>query len=728
MSKKRIAVLGGGMAGLTCAHELSKTQELRDQYEVTVYQMGWRLGGKAASGRDKFGRNLEHGLHVWFGYYENAFGLLQDVYERRDAASAGVLRTWRDAFKPQRHTGVGVQTEEGWRYVSIDWPDKSGVPGDGGAVRTLWGALTLVVGLVENLLTHPSAGGSAATVSHDDFNRPLFNAALNRGRSPEDPHPAIQSTGAGALSPLHAFAAVGNWLSALTHHGDDERHDHLHEIGNLVTSAERAHSYAGGLRAENATERLIAETIHIFAAALRGAIKDLLLPNRPFEAIDDTDFRDWLTRHGADREVVEKSSIVRVVYDISFQYTDGFLDKPDCAAGSALGSIIRMLATYKGSMMYLAQAGFGEAVITPIYQVLLADGVQFRFFHKVVGLGLSEDKQWVQQIRLHRQAEMLDGAEYLPTFEVCGLTCWPSEPHWGQLKGGDDLRAQDVNFESRWCNQPPAGEDTLHFGADFDHVVLAIAMGGYKPLTDASGETDPGICAELAEADARFAKFLTIPLSPTIAMQIWSDRTLDELGWSTGKCATVSGPQLYNIWADMSQVLSVEPDGPRSVHYLCGGFPTTLYAASPSRSDVPALAEEEVKDIAKDWLNASASALWPAAVRDGAFDWDVLSDPEGRTGEARFDAQFWRANIDPTECCVASATGTTTHRLLPWESGFGNLTLTGEGTRHGLNATAVEAAVMSGLAAARSIRGDNTAVPGFDFLMRKPWDGPWGIG
>ena len=52
-------------------------------------------------------------------------------------------------------------------------------------------------------------------------------------------------------------------------------------------------------------------------------------------------------------------------------------------------------------------------------------------------------------------------------------------------------------------------------------------------------------------------------------------------------------------------------------------------------------------------MNESARAIFPAAVNGDEFDWSVLSDPENREGEARFDAQFWRANIEPTECCVA---------------------------------------------------------------------------
>ena len=74
-----IVVVGGGLAGLAAAFELTKPG-LCPGKNVVVYQMGWRLGGKCASGRDDEGRIIEHGLHIWFGYYENAFCLLQEVH------------------------------------------------------------------------------------------------------------------------------------------------------------------------------------------------------------------------------------------------------------------------------------------------------------------------------------------------------------------------------------------------------------------------------------------------------------------------------------------------------------------------------------------------------------------------------------------------------------------------------------------------------------------------
>jgi uncharacterized protein with NAD-binding domain and iron-sulfur cluster len=126
MTKKKIAILGGGMAALSAAYQLTKTQALRDQYDVTVYSFGWRLGGKAASGRDALGRNLEHWLHVWFGCYENTFQMLQELYAANPPG--GKLPNWQAAVKPQTNTPIGVLLDDGtWAY----WPS----PRDPGVVE-----------------------------------------------------------------------------------------------------------------------------------------------------------------------------------------------------------------------------------------------------------------------------------------------------------------------------------------------------------------------------------------------------------------------------------------------------------------------------------------------------------------------------------------------------------------------------------------------------------------
>jgi uncharacterized protein with NAD-binding domain and iron-sulfur cluster len=69
LAKKKVAVLGGGAGALAAAFELSSLPDWKDRFEITVYQLGWRLGGKGASGRNRehFNRIEEHGIHLWLG-------------------------------------------------------------------------------------------------------------------------------------------------------------------------------------------------------------------------------------------------------------------------------------------------------------------------------------------------------------------------------------------------------------------------------------------------------------------------------------------------------------------------------------------------------------------------------------------------------------------------------------------------------------------------------------
>jgi uncharacterized protein with NAD-binding domain and iron-sulfur cluster len=95
--KTKVAVLGGGCGAMAAAFELTATEELRQKYEITVYQQGWRLGGKGASGRNsRYGQRIEeHGLHMWMGFYENAFSVIRRCFEEWQKAPNNPFKTWR---------------------------------------------------------------------------------------------------------------------------------------------------------------------------------------------------------------------------------------------------------------------------------------------------------------------------------------------------------------------------------------------------------------------------------------------------------------------------------------------------------------------------------------------------------------------------------------------------------------------------------------------------------
>lgn len=77
--KQRIAVLGGGFSSLAAVFALTSQPGWDERYSITVYQIGWRLGGKAASSRNQgaHDRSEERGSHLLLGFYDNTLAMLR---------------------------------------------------------------------------------------------------------------------------------------------------------------------------------------------------------------------------------------------------------------------------------------------------------------------------------------------------------------------------------------------------------------------------------------------------------------------------------------------------------------------------------------------------------------------------------------------------------------------------------------------------------------------------
>jgi len=122
----------------------------------------------------------------------------------------------------------------------------------------------------------------------------------------------------------------------------------------------------------------IGQLVEIVVASIRGIVSDGVL-TKGFAAIDDREFLDWLRSHGASDDAV-KSPVLIGGYDLAFAFRGGDPARPSMAARVALENAARLFFTYKGAMFWKMQAGMGDVVFAPLYQVLRRRGVSFRFF------------------------------------------------------------------------------------------------------------------------------------------------------------------------------------------------------------------------------------------------------------------------------------------------------------------------------------------------------------
>src|SRR5262249_5475563 len=153
----------------------------------------------------------------------------------------------------------------------------------------------------------------------------------------------------------------------------------------------------------------------------------------------------WLRRHGAN-DLLTNSALVRGLYDLVFAFENGDPERRCFAAGTAMRSTMSIVFEYRGAIFWKMQAGSGDTVFAPFYEVLEKSGVRFEFFQEAESLELSDDGQTIRAIRMGRQVWLRDHREhpereYSPLVDVKGLPCWPSEPLYDQI---DEAQAKEL--------------------------------------------------------------------------------------------------------------------------------------------------------------------------------------------------------------------------------------------------------------------------------------------
>jgi uncharacterized protein with NAD-binding domain and iron-sulfur cluster len=689
--RRRVAILGGGAGSLAAAFELTATPELCERYELTVYQLGWRCGGKGASGRRHIAgaqRIEEHGLHVWFGFYENAFDVMRRVYEELDRPAKAPLRTWQDAFVQTDEVVLCDDTEDDrWIPRRFHFPRNDGVPGipsdPPGLQRLLHDAIQML------RLVEPPAHAALHLKALDRF-FDGFLLGLEKLLGGDDGESELADLFEGFLKFSRPLLHIGGEDHGAG--GDRAVEEPLVcKILRLLTDV--IWKITGGDR--------YAMTFDLTATVFRGILTDKLdeEDRGGFAQVNDLEFTAWLVKHDARPQTIAESPILRAFYQLCFAYKDGDRAQPCVAAGKALQAMLRMCLGYRGSIMWKMQAGMGDAIFAPMYEALRARGVRFEFFSEVTDIGVSEDGQLVDRIAIRRQAQIKDDGEYRPLEpDAGGLMSWPAEPLYDQLVDGHALR--EVEFE--YCRSAPgATERELRVGEDFDDVVLGISVASLPPITK-----------ELAAADPRFQAMLDHAATvATQALQVWMTKPPEALGdHPLGMVSGAYVPPLDTL-CDMSHLLGRErwpaETGVVSLGYFCGTM-------EEPPGDTQEAADERAFAAGVEQLRAKALVLWPGAEKGdtGEFDWDLLFDPTGSPGDARLRAQYWRANIFGSERYAITPPGSVEFRLRPSEAAPANLALAGDWTRNGVCGGSVEAAVTSGKLASQHLSGSPAVVPG----------------
>jgi uncharacterized protein with NAD-binding domain and iron-sulfur cluster len=709
-ARLRVAIVGGGMAGLTAAYELSRTAELRRRYRVTVYQMGFRLGGKLASGRnwEAGARNEEHGLHVWFGFYENTFRLAAEVLERWRAPEGSPFRSVWDIVRPLERGLLGVRRGDRVRTIPAFHPRNSDAPGSE-RLELSWRALLVqaldaldtVISTLRGRTAARHQRGWRARWGRRLWTAPRERSATRRRTARSRPLPGPPGwLGGPAASGVHRLLCLLHPWLRLPFDRPTRRHPAARTLFYWVDCA---------------------------LAVLRGLLDpaDGIYRDGDLDRLNDRDLREWLLDHGARPETAREWPWLDALYDATFQFLDGCRERPSFEAGTALRFLLRIVFTSKHAVVYLLEGGMGEAFVAPLAEVLRDQGVRFELFHRLDGLELSADRRRVERLRFARQARPKDGAAYQPLVTWNGLRCWGAKPDWSQLEHGAEMERLGVDFESRWSVNPFETGQVVRRGADFDAVVMALPLGAIAP--DPDGRTP---CREWLDAVPHVRRAAEgIALAPSVAAQLWlrPDHRALGAGRDNAMCGWAAP---FSIWSDMSQVLAHEgwrgagTAPPGTTVYLTGAWETDAHLASSAERDTRARDRRAALEQLAAQLERHGAQLWPGLARpDGGFDWDALHEPPrpgagGRAGADRLEGQYVRTNVEPADLCDGAQVGASALRPEAHESGLENLAIAGTWARTSINSTCVEAACMSGMAAARALGVEARPIVGEAFLSR----------
>jgi uncharacterized protein with NAD-binding domain and iron-sulfur cluster len=727
----KVAIVGGGCAGIAAAWELSRPDPSREEtYDITIYERSWRLGGKGASGRDEHGRIREHGIHIWLGFYENAFRMMRECYERVERKEWGPARddndsvlpygTFDHAFFPEPHIGVASRDgSETWKVWSGFLPPMDGLPGTPLDEETnpftlqayLVRCLEMTKALIHSVLG-PAGEKATAGSSHVD-GRSTLDEALDLDFSFDlTQSPAVLVERMVALVRAGMLTTAAGVLQGVTiveslirerNPAPQFSEGVLKFIETLATQTRKQLRDFVNIDPET---RRKTQVIDLIMTIVVGLLRDRVLTSpRGLDAINHIDCKEWLIKHGAVKESVE-SPFVTGLYDLAFCYRDGDRTQPALAAGQALRGALRMFFSYRGAIFWRMRGGMGETVFSPLFRVLKERGVKFKFLHDLKRVTFAGDSPETRVSTLvFDSTESVDG--FSDDYPLDHFGCWRhARPKTRRAEDSEELTKRVV----------------LNDGEDFHAVVLAMAIDDF--LTACGKEL-----TKLPKQGQRWEKMRqSVKTIATQGAQVWMTSDLAELGWRRGSVlvSALEGP--FQTWADMTHTLAAEhawrahkncpaqskgdhPDV-KSIAYFLGVLPQTVikkikHEAGGDAVQTKARLEKQIRVDLGSLLKTGMKSFWPAAYsapysHPTLSPLKLLATPLGNKG-GTLTGQHIQASFIGSDRYTLAVPGSLEHRISPLHYLVVNMTIAGDWTECGFNEGCIEAAVMSGMLAAHAI-------------------------
>ncbi len=733
--KKKIAVLGGGLGSLSAIYEMTDYPGWEEYYDITVYQMGWRLGGKTATGRGIHNRIEEKGIHIFQGWYDNAFRMVKDAYKLQDELGLNPnspLKKWSEAIVPDNASLFTEYSEREGKWINwpIIFPMNDQEPGTSGK-STEWELIRKILGIALQLVV-----GDPYEKNQGFLTRYLMEHLLDVNQKFGEPQPknkpkphwwnkligGIKKTFQKKVLPvevamLHKAVEIAE-AQMRKQTGKDPGEvevEALEKVVHLFSGFthwfEKAFSHA--IEKHDRLRRIIS-VIEWMEVTLTGVLEDVYDPDTHtfnYQNINHYNYLDWLKKHGAS-DLVLDCALVR------FMYTGSFANLLNGGTGKLAADIgLRMLMVsvdYKGCLVWKLSAGTADTIITPIYQVLRHRGVKFKYFHKIRQVHHSESGK-IEKISVAEQVKLRDGVdEYDPFLNVDGLNSWPAEPLYDQIDPDQakKLKASDVNLEISWSDWKNYREFTLEEGKDFDQVLLGIPVAALKH-----------VCSDIIEHNSKWKNMVEkVETTQTAQVQVWTKPTLRELGMKVEDWGMAEGDEPNSViyanylysWTDMSLIIDAEewPESlkPGHLSYWCGTIPEASPMEPFSKHWFPKTQHARIMGITEQWLYSHGGWLWPEATSrelPQGFNFDLMTPTEENhelTPIEKFYQQFFLLNIEPSDRYVLALPGSNQFRMKTDGSGYSNLFLTGDWIDFGFNVGHMEGAVSAGLTAAHAIR------------------------